>query len=321
MSRSGLLIMGFGGPGSVEDCGPFMRDLMGQEPPEELVERVERRYLAIGGRSPLLEIAQGIAVSLGDGLGVPVAVGMRYWHPYIGEALASLAAGGVDRVVALSLSPFESKVATGAYRRAVEEALAEVESVEVVEAPHVGETPGFRSFLSAACDQALDDVAERGARRPFVIFTAHSLPLEDLVDDDPYVGALRRCAAETALGSGMAAGRDLSAGESSIGIGGFGSAEGERPWMLCYQSRGNRAGEWLEPTAEDVADAAVAGGFDAVVACPIGFLTDHMETLYDLDVELADRVLSSGAEFARADAPNGSDVMIATLREVVGPLL
>ncbi|MRR10968.1 hypothetical protein EG835_00390, partial [bacterium] len=127
MPRDGVLIAGFGGPDSPESVGPFMCNLMGREPSPELVELVRARYEQIGGCSPLLEIAQnladGVAVALAEaGTQMPVEVGMRYWEPYIDEAVDSLASAGVTRVVMVSLSPYEAAVTHGEYRSAVDAA-------------------------------------------------------------------------------------------------------------------------------------------------------------------------------------------------------
>ncbi len=143
MPRTGVLITGFGGPDSLDAVAPFMCNLMGRDPSDELVERVCRRYLAIGGSSPLAEIAGSIAVKLSEELSDddetwPIEVGMRYWHPFIEDGLGRLKEVGCDRVVAVSLSPFESKVATEAYREAIAEA-SESLGIEVIEAPLVSD--------------------------------------------------------------------------------------------------------------------------------------------------------------------------------------
>lgn len=320
MSRSGVLITAFGGPDSIDACGPFMCNLMGKEPSPELVERVERRYLTIGGESPLTAIAEDIAKALRGVLGgdVPVEVGMRYWHPYIPDAMNRLVEQGAERIVTVSLSPYESKVATGAYREAVEQAAAALGGIEVVEAPHLGGHPVFRSLLASGCREALSELSGFGSRSPIVLFTAHSLPLSDLEADDPYVSGLEQTASNVAQMAGLGpAERTELGGIPVLGS----SAPGSMPWAFGYQSKGNRPGEWLGPMVEDLLVAAIAGDHDGVAVCPIGFLTDHLETKYDLDVEVADAALSAGIEFARADVPNDSAEMIKAFEDAVRPLL
>ncbi|TLM78913.1 MAG: ferrochelatase [Actinobacteria bacterium] len=319
MGSTGVLLTAFGGPDSIEACGPFMRNLTGREPSPEMLERVRNRYLAIGGASPLPEIARNIADALSERFDgeVPVVVGMRYWHPYIADAMSALKEAGVTRVVAVSLSPFESRVSSGAYREAVEEAAAALGGLEVIETGPLGETDTFADVLAAACRDAMKELAQAGCTRPLVLFSAHSLPVAELVEDDPYVAGLYRAVEEIAAGLGMGSPGVVDLGGITL----TGSEDGPVTWVFAYQSKGNRPGEWLGPLVEDVAAAAAEAGFDGIASCPVGFLTDHMETKYDLDVELADAVLLSGMEFFRADVPNDSLEMVSAIADCVRPYL
>lgn len=312
--------MGFGGPDSIEAVGPFMCNLMGREPSEELVERVCRRYLAIGGRSPLTDIAIAIAGRLAESLAeqgdpMPVAVGMRYWDPFIEDAIASLVEQGCERIVLVSLSPFESKVASGAYRQAVEQAAERFGSIEFVEAPLISEIPEFIDFLAGSTSVTLSDIEP--ADNVILAFTAHSLPESDLTDDDPYVAGLRGTADKLAATLGLVNGRE-EAGEGVFKeFRAYGADVEPRAWFLVYQSKGNKPGAWLGPDLDELIDAAAETAVSAIVVVPIGFATDHMETLYDLDVLAADRALSADLEFARAPVPNDHDLLIAGLSRAV----
>jgi ferrochelatase len=224
--KSGVLLTGFGGPDSLESVGPFMCNLMGTEPSDELVERVCRRYLAIGGSSPLTEIAAGIAQDLESKLAekgdeVPVAVGMRYWDPYIGDALMHLRAKGCDRVVTVSLSPFESKVAHGAYREAIAEAAERIGGLEIVEAPLVSTLKGFVDFFAGATAASLTDIEPSDGA--IIVFTAHSLPESDLREDDPYVAGLEETADAVAAKLGLDAGEHGPKSTVLPGFSAFGS--------------------------------------------------------------------------------------------------
>lgn len=320
MTKTGVLLTGFGGPDSLEAVGPFMCNLMGTEPSDELVARVCKRYLAIGGSSPLGEIAAAIATKLESGLAekghtVPVAVGMRYWHPYIADALASLKDLGCERVVTVSLSPFESKVAHGAYREAIEEAVATLGGMEVVEAPLVSELPQYAEFYARSTAAALTDLEpNEGA---ILVFTAHSLPESDLIDDDPYVSGLQRVATDVATQLGLDPGRSGASEVMLPGVSAFGSAARPRAWYLAFQSKGNRPGAWLGPDIDDVIDVAATTGISSLVVVPIGFLTDHMETLYDLDIVAADRALDAGLEFMRAPVPGDDDEVVNAIADAV----
>lgn len=324
MPQTGVLLTGFGGPDSLESVGPFMCNLMGYEPAEELVERVCVRYLTIGGSSPLPEIAAAIADKLvaafaEKGHAVPVAVGMRYWNPYIGEALAALKEAGCERVIAVSLSPFESKVAHGAYREAIEQAVAELGGLEVVEAPLVSEVPAYADFFAASSAAGITDIEpNEGA---ILVFTAHSLPESDLVDDDPYVSGLQRLADEVADQLGLPKGQPDAVGTMFPGITAYGSAAAPRAWLLAFQSKGNRPGAWLGPDLDAVIDAIGESAAPALVVVPIGFMTDHLETLYDLDVVAAERALDADLEYSRATVPNDDDNVVTAIAESIIALL
>ncbi len=152
--------------------------------------------------------------------------------------------------------------------------------------------------------------------------TAHSLPVSDLTDDDPYVGGLREVSEEVAtLGRSWRRKRSGSMANSCQGVASFGSCGGETPWLLAYQSKGMRPGEWLGPDLGDVFAAASAAGFDGVVVCPVGFATDHMETLYDLDIVAKRDATAAGLRFVRADVPNASPELIEGFARLVRPML
>lgn len=323
MPRTGVLITGFGGPDSVEAVRPFMCNLMGREPSDELVERVCRRYLAIGGRSPIHEAAGAIATRLRErlvelGTPMPVRVGMRYWRPFIGDALAALVEEGCDRVVTLSLSPFEAKVAHGAYREAIEAARERIGGIEIVEAPLVSELPAFVDFFAGSTAAGITSLEPNDAA--IVVFTAHSLPEADLVDDDPYLAGVKRVADKVAEALGLEAGAEAASATMFPGIQAYGSAAPPRAWFLAFQSKGNRPGAWLGPDLDEIIDAAASSPVTGLVVVPIGFWTDHMETLYDLDIVAADRALSQELEFVRCPVPNDDEALIGAVAERIAAL-
>ncbi len=322
---TGVLLTGFGGPDSIESVGPFMCNLMGKEPSDELVERVCMRYLSIGGKSPLVEIATAIGNEIGAALKqkgheLPVALGMRYWDPYIVDGLAALKQAGCDRVITISLSPFESKVAHGAYREAIAEAAEQLGGIEVVEAPLVSELQRFVDFFAGAIAATLSDLEPN--HDAILVFTAHSLPMSDLVDGDPYIAGLERAANRIASKLDLPAGSHGRGSTVLPGFSAFGSEGESRPWFLVYQSKGNRPGGWLGPDIDELIEAAqVSRAVKALVVCPIGFMTDHMETLYDLDIVAADAALTSGLEFARVPVPNQDELLAADIADSIIKLL
>ena len=326
MPRTGVMLLGFGGPDSIESVQPFMCNLMGRVPSPELVDRICGNYEAIGGRSPLAGIASAIGEELHARLGVlghdvPVRVGMRYWHPYIADSLDELAALGCVRIVTASLSPFESKVASGAYRDAMEEALLadDLGGLEVVEAPLASSLPEFAQFLAESTEVALGTLPDpTGA---FVAFTAHSLPESDLVDDDPYVAGLQATASAVATRLGWEPGATGAGGGVLGGFEAFGSVEGAQPWLMVYQSKGARPGAWLGPSLDELIEALGHAGVGSLVVCPIGFMTDHMETLFDLDTVAAVKAAEAGVAFVRAPVPNADPLVVDALAEAVSGLL
>lgn len=320
---TGVLITGFGGPDSLEAVRPFMCNLMDSEPSDELVDRVCARYLAIGGESPLNEIAASIATGLetelaNAGHSIPVAVGMRYWQPFIPDAMAMLKDAGCDRIVTVSLSPFDSKVAHGACRDAVRES-AQALGVELTEAPLLSSIPYYADFFAASAAAALTDVEP--SDKSLLVFTAHSLPQSDLADGDPYVAGLRDMADQVADKLGLDKGREDAGDPLFSEFRAYGSTTPPRPWFLVYQSKGQRPGAWLEPDLDELIDAAAKTDISAIVVAPIGFVTDHMETLYDLDIVAADRILLADMGYMRAPGPNDEDVFVSAVAQMVIGLL
>jgi len=319
---TGVLLTGFGGPDSLEAVRPFMCNLMGREPSEELVERVRRRYLAIGGSSPLgaiaSEIAEGLSTALDElGSPMPVAVGMRYWEPYIVDALAHLESEGCERVITVSLSPFESKVAHGAYREAIDEAAKTLDGPEIIEAPLVSTFDAYTHFFAGSIAVSLTDMEpNEGA---IIVFSAHSLPEADLIDDDPYVAGLRQVANAVAATLGLNEGH-VSTFPMLNGIETFGSAEPPRAWYLAYQSKGNKPGAWLGPDLEEIISSVAGSQVKGLIVCPIGFMTDHMETLYDLDIVAAEKAYQADLEFVRCAVPNAHPSLLQEMAQRIAEL-
>jgi len=316
MPRCGVLITGFGGPDCLDAVGPFMCNLMGREPSEELVTRICSRYELIGGASPLVGIARELAASVSAevaqrGHELPVEVGMRYWDPFIADGVARLTAAGVEHIIFVTLSPFETQVTHGEYREAIAEALLSHAGCDAVEAPLLSELASYSALHAEAAREALSAL---GPDAP-VIFSAHSLPMADVLADDAYVRGLERVADMVATELGLASGAaDTTALD---GITGYGSAAGARPWIVAYQSKGARGGEWLGPDADDAIVAAASEGRSGVLVVPIGFATDHMETLYDLDIVAAGVAAEGGIEFARSRVPNATPALARDIADAV----
>ena len=318
------MLLGFGGPQTIEAVRPFMCNLMQREPSDALVESVCARYEAIGGGSPLPRIAGEIAAGLearlsAGGEDVPVRVGMRYWDPFIGDSIAELTSLGCTRIVTVSLSPFESKVASGAYREAIETARQDAAGLEIVEAPLASTLGAYDAFFVGSTRAAIAQAAD--GERAVVAFTAHSLPESDLVENDPYVAGLQTTAAAIAEKLGFAPGHEGAGGDIAEGFSAMGSSGGPHPWYLVYQSKGAKPGAWLGPVLEELVDAVAVSGGRALVVCPVGFMTDHMETLWDLDCVAAGYAADKGVEFVRAAVPNDDATLLEAVARSVANLI
>jgi len=323
VERPGILLTAFGGPDSIDAVEPFMEGLMGRVPSPETVARAQDKYRAIGGKSPLTDIALSIAAALEQRLSrehgpVPVRVGMRYWHPYIADSVRDLLDAGAGRIVMTSLSPFESKVACGAYRAAAHKVAEDLEISDVCETPSLHLAPEFREFLGHSLVHALEGAP---GEQPLVVMTAHSLPVSDLSDDDPYVGGLREVADAVAAFAGLAEARDIRGAGPLPGVSTFGALEGPVPWVFAYQSKGARPGAWLEPDLDLVLDVAARAGYDSVVVCPVGFATDHMETMYDLDIIAEEWARKLGLGFTRTRVPNDDPLLIEAFAMLLAPYI
>lgn len=253
----------------------------GRPAPPALVAEIERRYSLIGG-SPLLRVTMQQAELLASALGVPVFVGMRLWRPELGEALLAALGRGVKRLCVLPLAPFSVHVYANAAERARAELGAEL---ELVTAAPFGSSP---EFVAAQADTIAPYL--RANSKQGLVLTAHSLPMSVVNAGDPYheqVAASARAIAER-LG---------------------------RPCVLAYQSQGADGGAWLGPDLRQVLTELKSQGLSEVVIAPVGFLSDHVETLYDLDIEARAWAGELGLGFARVPALNTAPALISALEQ------
>jgi len=291
---TGVLLMAHGTPAATAELEPFYtRVRRGRPPTPEQLADLERRYAAIGGVSPLAlrTTAQVAAVRAGLEARAPgryiVSFGAKHTDPLIEESAALLGAAGLERVIGLVLTPHGSSLGSQEYLDRAEAALGETPFVPV--APWYAEA-SLVALLAARVRDALLTVAGRTK----VIFTAHSLPERIRDAGDTYPEQL----AESARLVATAAGLD--------------------EWLVAWQSAGRTPEPWLGPDVRDVARRLAADDLaDAVVVCPIGFVADHLEVLYDLDVELAGIAAASGLGYARTSSLNDDPVFVATLTDVI----
>jgi ferrochelatase len=289
-SATAVLLVSHGTVDDLDDLTAFVTNVRrGHVPGAELVAELRRRYEAIGGRSPLNDVSARLAAKLERVLGVRVAWAGRLWKPYVRDALASLAREGVRRVVVVPLAQHSVHVYAEDARRA-----AEGTGLELVCAPSWGAAPRLHDAFARRIRDVLGDPA-----RTTVIMTAHSLPRAVIARGDPYEREVRASAAAVA-------GR-LAAGVRSV---------------VAFQSQGLGAtDEWLGPDLRTAIDEAAERGDRRIVFAPIGFLADHVEILYDLDVEAAGMARERGLEPVRARSLNDDDDLVGVLADVARPLL
>jgi ferrochelatase len=214
----------------------------------------------------------------------------------------------------VSLSPFESKVSCGAYRAAAHEAVSGLTITSLCETGSLSATEGFRAHHAAELRRALGQAA---VGSPLVVMTAHSLPESDLEQADPYVTGLRQVADAVAEHAGLEVGSERDGVAGLAGIEAWGSGATGAPWVLAYQSKGVRPGAWLAPDIDDVMRAGAEAGHTKVILVPIGFATDHMETMYDLDVVAEAKARDLGIDFVRTAVPNDNELLISALEQLV----
>jgi ferrochelatase len=292
-----VLLMALGGPDSLENVEPYLLDLRGGRPTSpELVEEIRERYRATGGRSPVLEITRELAAKLEARRPVRVFVGLRHWHPFIAEAWAEVVEFAPERVIGICMAPQFSAMTVGKYLEKLADARTDVGGGELpLSAVRSWAThPGLVAGLAARVEEALHRFPDGERAEVPVLFTAHSLPKRILHQGDPYPDEVR--ATMEAVIARLPAGQ---------------------PAAFAYQSQGRSPEPWLGPEVEPTLNRLAADGVPGVVIAPIGFLSDHVETLYDIDIEFRARAEKLGMRLERMPMPNAADDLADTLAALV----
>jgi ferrochelatase len=282
MKEDAVLLMAYGSPSSPEDVRPYLEDVRGGRPvSDEAVAELAGRYRRIGGRSPLDEVTEAQRAALERELGMPVFVGMKHWRPRIAEAVDAALAGGASTVIGVVLAPHYSRLSVGEYRERLEAALDGRAELVLVESWH--DEPAF-----------VDVVADRlQSTDAWVVFTAHSLPERILADGDPYRQQLLETSQLVAERAGL------------------------EQWSFAFQSASATGEPWLGPDVLDELERLSADGVRKVLVAPVGFVSDHLEILWDLDVEAREKADELGLELARMESLNDDPEFIRALAGVV----
>src|SRR6266536_418272 len=290
--KTAVLLLAHGSPNSVEEVPDFLLRVTGGRPlPPDVIEEVKRRYMLIG-RSPLTEITVKQGELLAAKLNLPVYVGMRNWRPFISETLKRMISDRISHAVVICLAPQNSRTSVGLYRNFLAKCTDPGLSFDFVESWH--DEPlliqAFADKLIAGRSKANNNA---GAPVP-VIFTAHSVPQRTILEGDPY----ERQARETA---------ELVAANASLE---------SSDWRFAFQSQGMSAGAWLGPTVEATILDLKRGGHSAVFVQPIGFLCDHVEVLYDIDIVFKQFAANEGMQLWRAESLNHSTLLTSALEAI-----
>jgi ferrochelatase len=296
----GVLLMAYGTPETPDQVEPYFTHIRGgRTPSPEAVEHLRERYRRVGGKTPLLQITNEVAAKLQerlrqDGGTFNVYAGMKHWHPFIGQVMEKMAADGVRRVVAFALAPHCSRISLGGYRKAVDEAQDKLgHPFDIPFAKCWHHNPQWRDMIANLVREGLAQFPEGTRDNVTVVFSAHSLPERIRTWDDPYERQLLESSAAIA---------------DRVGL---------KEWRFAFQSAGNTGEPWLGPDIVDYLETLHAEGVMNVLSVPLGFVSDHLEILFDIDVEAKEKTAELGMTLHRTQMPNAREDFIEVLASVV----
>ncbi len=297
MNESGnhraVLLLAHGTADTLDDIPEFLRNVTGGRPvPQSIVDEVRHRYSLIG-HSPMNEITARQGELLASELKLPVYVGMRNWKPLIADTVRSMVSDGVTQAVAVCMAPQNSRTSVGLYRKALDGETRPTFTVDFMESWH--DHPQLIAAFAEKLTQGWVHACREFNRQLPVLFTAHSVPERTIAEGDPYERQTRQTAAMVAKRAGL-------------------SPDG---WFFAFQSQGMSGGTWLGPTVENTLLSLKEKGHDTIFLQPIGFLCDHVEVLYDIDIGFQQFAKQHGMQLRRAESLNESPTLIAALADLV----
>ena len=289
---TGLLVMAYGTASGPEDVERYYTDIRGgRTPSPELVAELKERYAAIGNTFPLDRITREQAAGLEKELGFRAYVGYKHSPPFVGDVVQQMAADGIDDAIGIVMAPHYSGMSIGGYMKRATEQKPPSMNLSFIESWHMH--PSFIQVLSLRVQEARSMLDQEARRNELVIFTAHSLPERIVAEGDPYPEQLAETARTVAARSGL-----------------------ER-FTTGWQSAGRTEEPWLGPPLEELVTKAAADGYTAVVVCPCGFTADHLEVLYDIDIEAQDAADKAGIPLVRTRSMNAEPDFIRAVANVV----
>ena len=295
--KQAVILLAYGGPESLDDIPAYLLDIRGGRPTsQELIDDISDRYRQIGGRSPLLDITYDVAKKVSARVKVPVYVGMRHWSPYIADVVEQMANNGIEQIVAICMAPHYSMLSIGKYREKLDQAIDQSQtvtgqgiSVSFIESWHT--QPAYLDGIAGNVRQTLERWPAAEQAQVKVIFTAHSLPSFILEKGDPYDSQLRESAGL------LAEMLELP----------------DERWTFSYQSAAQTGMPWLGPQIEELVPELARDDEHNLLIAPIGFISDHVEILYDIDIGLQDIAQANGVRVERTPMLNASQPLVMAL--------
>jgi ferrochelatase len=297
---TGVLLLAYGTPETLDDVEPYYTHIRGGRPPSpEALANLRERYQRVGGRTPLLDTTRDVGRKLQARLDAApgrrrVYVGMKHWHPFIGEVVPQMAADGIAAAIAVVLAPHYSRMSVGSYRTYVEQAQAQLGqpiAIRFVESWQAH--PLFRKLIADRIVAGLAQFPSEVRPDVLVLFSAHSLPERLLSWDDPYPRELHESAA------------------------GIAELVGLTDWRFAFQSAGMTGEPWLGPDILDYLETLAAEGVRYVLSVPFGFVAEHLEVLWDIDHEAQTRAAELGMTLHRTTMPNADAEFIEVIAAIV----
>ncbi len=300
----GVLLMAYGTPETPDQVEPYFTHIRGGRiPSPEAVKRLQDRYERVGGRTPLLDITRAVAAALeaklnaessDDDATYKVYIGMKHWHPYISETMRTIVADGVQELTAVALAPHYSRMSIGGYRKALDQAQDDFQSdIKINFVERWYDQAEFVSLMAELVGEGLEQFSEDDRANVTTVFSAHSLPVRIREWNDPYEQELLDSSAAVA---------------QTLGI---------SNWRFAWQSAGETGEPWLGPDILDFLDTLNAEGAKHVLQVPIGFVSDHLEIMWDIDVEAKTKATELGMLLHRTQLPNVNPLFVDTLAAVV----
>lgn len=293
--KRAVLIMAYGAPNQLEDVEPFYTDIRGgRKPSPELLHELTERYKLIGGKSPLLEITNRQAKALSEKINLPVYVGMRHWTPWIPDALKQMNEDGIEEIVVLVMAPHYSKMSIGKYMTIVEETIHKNNySFNVKKILNWHDHPKFIEGLQQKIKDSEQKFSSEEWKNKTVVFTAHSLPERILQWNDPYPEQLNETSKLIAKGLGI------------------------EKWKFAFQSAGRTPEPWLGPDILKMIDQLADAEEKSILICVVGFIADHLEVIYDIDIEAKPYAEKKGIHLERINMLNDDPMLMDCFADIV----